>query len=137
MAVLFIVRNRSARTLVLSPSGLEDGIHTAAYAQIKIARAKGGKHFAFDDSLGDNIWQSALKPVADLDAGLSIIRKNKKDNTIVVLALTDAPSLGSALRKILQGVSVRDLGKCCDDHLARCVPLEGFETRIQRRDGLW
>ena len=45
-----------------------------------------------------DVRQGAFQSVAHLNRGPAIVDKNKKDNAVALVFLTDAPALGDALR---------------------------------------
>jgi hypothetical protein len=116
--------------------GLKERVHASADSCVEIPRSERGKQFVFDDAFCQGVRQRSLEPVADLNASYAIIRENEENNAIVVFALTDTPSLGSALREIFQGISIGNSWKGGDQDLIRSFPFEGFQPLIQCRNEL-
>ncbi len=125
-----------AGAAIFSARGLKYCVHPAADSSVEVPCSESGEQFVFDDALRDDVWQHSLEPVADLNARYAIARENEKNNTIIVFALPDTPSLGGALRKIFQGISVGNSWEGGDEHLIRGFPFERLQTLVQCRDEL-
>ena len=71
-----------------------------------------------------------LKPAADLDAHLALVRRDDEEDAVVLLLGADAPMAAELIAEILDGKALEG-GQRHDDDLVRALVLERFEARVE------
>src|SRR5215813_12384662 len=94
-----------------------------------IAGAKPGQDGILDDQAGDRIGQGSFEAIADLDAHLTLVRRNDEQRAVVETFLTDPPVPPEPVAVVGDVVTLQR--RQCDHHeLGAGLALELFELAV-------
>jgi hypothetical protein len=75
-------------------------------AAVEVAVSEPGNDYFLNYSMGDRVWQHALKAVTNFDADFSVVAHDDQDRTIVSAFVADFPRFGDADAEVFEAVAL-------------------------------